>query len=86
MALLVLVLPLLPHIHGFVGVNSTIIASYPVDIAITSNYVVLASNYVALASNSIEVEMYQLAVIQAQAIAWKPHSGTSICWGFFCCK
>jgi hypothetical protein len=27
--------------------------------------------------------MQQLVVIQVQAIAWKPHNWTSLCWGFF---
>jgi hypothetical protein len=53
--------------HDFVGVNFTIVVLDPVDFFATSNYVVVASNFV-------EVEMQQLAVIQAQTIAWKPHN------------
>jgi hypothetical protein len=45
--------------HDFVSDSFTIVA--------TSNYVIVASNFV-------EVEMQQLAVIQAQTIAWKPHN------------
>jgi hypothetical protein len=45
------------HMHGFVGVSYIVIASNPIDIATTSNYVFLASNYVAFASNSTKVEM-----------------------------
>ncbi len=74
------------YMHGYIGANSIVITLDLVDIATTSNYVVLASNYVAFASNSTKVEIQQLATIQAQAIAWKPHSWTSICWGFFFCK
>jgi len=56
------------HMHGYVGVSSIVIALDPIDIATTSNYVVLASNHVAFASNSTKVEIQQLATIQAQAI------------------
>jgi hypothetical protein len=27
--------------------------------------------------------MQQLEAIQAQSLTWKPHSRTSLCWGFF---
>ncbi len=47
--------------------NFTIVAFDPIDIVATSNYVVVASNFV-------DVEMQQLVVVQAQAIAWKPHN------------
>ncbi len=60
--------------HGYIGASSIVITLDLVDIATTSNYVVLASNYVAFASNSTKVEIQQLATIQAQAIGWKPHS------------
>jgi len=43
--------------HGFVAINSTIVALNFVDIVVTSNYVIVASNFV-------EVEMQQLATIQ----------------------
>jgi hypothetical protein len=52
--------------HDFVSDNFSIVALDLVDFASTSNYVVVASNFV-------EVEM-QLAVIQVQIIAWKPHN------------
>jgi hypothetical protein len=58
MALLMLVLLLLPHIHGFVGVNSIVIASYPVGIVITSNYVVLASK--RLRCNNLQLYKHKL--------------------------
>jgi hypothetical protein len=29
------------------------------------------------------VDVSQLVVIKAQAMAWKPHNCMSICWGFF---
>ncbi len=45
------------HMHGSVGVSYIVIASDPIDIATTSNYVFLASNYVAFASNFTKVEM-----------------------------
>jgi len=44
--------------HDFVGVIFTIVALDPIDFVATSNVVVVASNFV-------EVEMQQLAIIQA---------------------
>jgi hypothetical protein len=55
--------------HGSIGVSSNVA---------TSNLVTAI-----VVSNSTEVEMQQLVVIQVQVIAWKPHSRTSLCWGFF---
>jgi hypothetical protein len=48
------------YIHGSIGVSSNVA---------TSNLVA-----VIVVSNSTKVEMQQLIVIQAQVIAWKPHS------------
>ncbi len=60
--------------HGSIGASST---------TITSNHVVaIASNFTIVASDSIEIQLQQLATIQAQATTWKPHTQTSLCWGF----
>jgi hypothetical protein len=29
------------------------------------------------------IDVSQLVVVEAQALAWKPHNRMSICWGFF---
>jgi hypothetical protein len=36
-----------------------------------------------VATNSIMVVVIYHAVIQVEVVTWRPHSGSSICWGFF---
>jgi hypothetical protein len=53
--------------HGFDCASSTIATSNPVVNATPPNFAIVASD-------STKVQMQQLAAIQAQAIAWKPHN------------
>ncbi len=55
------------HMHGSISVNF---------IAATSNHVdaIVLSNFATIALYFTEVQKQQLGTIQAQAIAWKPHS------------
>lgn len=36
-----------------------------------------------VATNFIKVVVIQHAIIQVEVATWKPHNGSSICWGFF---
>ncbi len=67
------------HMYGSIGASFIVATSNHVD-------VVAISNFVIVALYSIQFQKQQLATIQVQAITCKSHSGTSPCWGFFCCK
>jgi hypothetical protein len=51
--------------HGSIGASLT---------TATSNHVVVVLNFATIALAFVEVQIQQLATIQVQAIAWKPHN------------